>query len=191
MKQLSCFVIVLEKGAATKTKEDHVMAQFLVADSTGSIVLSAWDTDGEGLQPGDILRLTNGYASSILLYLTAADMHRSSRTRWCSTRGGELPWSALESLLRVISWTTNSCRVCLLYAETPNMSAVQFVQEPGGGRNFVMMLSNFTAPLMHDPGSCSPRSHGRCTQLRQSIRAYVWRRVCKPASPCEGSLTLL
>ena len=37
--------------------KDGQVYQFLVADSSGSIVLSLWNDNGKSLQPGDIIRI--------------------------------------------------------------------------------------------------------------------------------------
>lgn len=55
--------IVLEVGAATLTKESREVRTFKVADPTACINVSVWDEPGKLLVPGDIVRLTKGYAS--------------------------------------------------------------------------------------------------------------------------------
>jgi ssDNA-binding replication factor A large subunit len=60
MKNISVHFIVLEKGPVTKTKDDHYVHQYLVADQTGSIWLSLWDEQGLQLMPGDIVQLRSG-----------------------------------------------------------------------------------------------------------------------------------
>jgi hypothetical protein len=61
MKGVNVHFIVLEKVSVTKTKEDHTVNQYLVADPSGAIILSVWDEPGELLQPGDIIQLRQGY----------------------------------------------------------------------------------------------------------------------------------
>lgn len=51
------------KGRVTKTKDGHEVRTCKVADKTGSINISVWDDVGNLIQPGDIIRLTKGYAS--------------------------------------------------------------------------------------------------------------------------------
>lgn len=63
MKSINCLFIVLEKGAPTKTKDGNVISHCLVADHSGSIHFSLWDTPGDGPQVSDIIRLTSGYCS--------------------------------------------------------------------------------------------------------------------------------
>ncbi|NXP75704.1 SOSB2 protein, partial [Ramphastos sulfuratus] len=63
LKNLNVIFIVLEIGRVTKTKDGHEVRSCKVADKTGSITLSVWDEIGGLIQPGDIIRLTKGYAS--------------------------------------------------------------------------------------------------------------------------------
>lgn len=57
MKGINIVVIVLEKGTVTKTKDDNLLAHALVADATGSVHLSLWDTHADWLNQGDIIRI--------------------------------------------------------------------------------------------------------------------------------------
>ncbi|GAB0089848.1 SOSS complex subunit B homolog [Sergentomyia squamirostris] len=63
LKNINVMFIVLEVGAATVTKENREVRTFKIADPTGCINLSIWDEPGKLLIPGDIVRLTKGYAS--------------------------------------------------------------------------------------------------------------------------------
>ncbi|XP_071585685.1 SOSS complex subunit B1 isoform X2 [Heliangelus exortis] len=63
LKNLNLIFIVLETGRVTKTKDGHEVRTCKVADKTGSINISVWDDVGNLIQPGDIIRLTKGYAS--------------------------------------------------------------------------------------------------------------------------------
>ncbi|KAL2088164.1 hypothetical protein ACEWY4_016992 [Coilia grayii] len=47
----------------SKTKDGHEIRSCKVADRSGSITISVWDEAGGFIQPGDILRLSKGYAS--------------------------------------------------------------------------------------------------------------------------------
>ncbi|KAJ8012457.1 hypothetical protein DPEC_G00042980 [Dallia pectoralis] len=62
-KNLNIVFIVLEIGRVTKTKDGHEVRSCKVADKSGSIAISVWDELGSLIQPGDIIRLTRGYAS--------------------------------------------------------------------------------------------------------------------------------
>ncbi|CAG5013209.1 unnamed protein product [Parnassius apollo] len=63
MKNINSIFIVLEVGPVTLTKEAREVRTLRVADATASVNLSVWDEPGALLQPGDIIRLTRGYAS--------------------------------------------------------------------------------------------------------------------------------
>ncbi|XP_045075522.1 SOSS complex subunit B2-like [Coregonus clupeaformis] len=63
LKNVNVIFIVLEMGRVTKTKDGHEVRSCKVADKSGCITLSVWDEVGGLIQPGDILRLTRGYAS--------------------------------------------------------------------------------------------------------------------------------
>uniref|UniRef100_A0A8C7VDL2 SOSS complex subunit B2 n=1 Tax=Oncorhynchus mykiss TaxID=8022 RepID=A0A8C7VDL2_ONCMY len=63
LKNLNLIFIVLEMGRVTKTKDGHEVRSCKVADKSGCITLSVWDEVGGLIQPGDILRLSRGYAS--------------------------------------------------------------------------------------------------------------------------------
>lgn len=63
LKNINVVFIVLEVGQATVTKENRVVRTFKVADPTACINVSVWDEPGNLLVPGDIVRLTKGYAS--------------------------------------------------------------------------------------------------------------------------------
>uniref|UniRef100_A0A336KAW5 CSON010151 protein n=1 Tax=Culicoides sonorensis TaxID=179676 RepID=A0A336KAW5_CULSO len=72
LKNINVVFIVLEVGTMTLTKENREVRTFKVADISASINVSVWDEPGKLLQPGDIVRLTKGYASiwrqSLTLY---------------------------------------------------------------------------------------------------------------------------
>lgn len=63
LKNINVVFIVLEVGQATITKENREVRTFKVADQTACINVSVWDEPGKLLVPGDIVRLTKGYAS--------------------------------------------------------------------------------------------------------------------------------
>ncbi|KAM4024268.1 SOSS complex subunit B2 [Anomaloglossus baeobatrachus] len=95
-KNLNVIFIVLEIGRVTKTKDGHEVRSCKVADKTGSITVSVWDEIGSLIQPGDIIRLTRGYAS----------MWKGCLTLY-SGRGGELQKIG---------------EFCMVYSEVPNFS---------------------------------------------------------------------
>lgn len=63
MKNINAVFIVLDVGAPTLTKEAREVRTLRVADASACVNLSVWDEPGALLQPGDIVRLTRGYAS--------------------------------------------------------------------------------------------------------------------------------
>ncbi|XP_004927331.1 SOSS complex subunit B homolog [Bombyx mandarina] len=63
MKNINAVFIVLDVGPPTLTKEAREVRTLRVADATACVNLSVWDEPGALLQPGDIVRLTRGYAS--------------------------------------------------------------------------------------------------------------------------------
>ncbi|KAF5903296.1 SOSS complex subunit B2 [Clarias magur] len=95
-KNLHIVFIVLEIGRVTKTKDGHEVRSCKVADKSGSIAISVWDELGSLIQPGDIIRLTRGYASiwkgCLTLYMG---------------RGGDLQKIG---------------EFCMVYSEVPNFS---------------------------------------------------------------------
>lgn len=96
LKNLNVVFIVLEIGRVTKTKDGHEVRSCKVADRTGSITISVWDEIGGLIQPGDIIRLTRGYAS----------MWKGCLTLYTG-RGGELQKIG---------------EFCMVYSEVPNFS---------------------------------------------------------------------
>uniref|UniRef100_A0A3B3SLW5 SOSS complex subunit B2 n=1 Tax=Paramormyrops kingsleyae TaxID=1676925 RepID=A0A3B3SLW5_9TELE len=96
LKNLNIIFIVLEIGRVTKTKDGHEVRSCKVADKTGSITISVWDELGSLIQPGDIIRLTRGYASIWKGCLTLY-----------TGRGGDLQKIG---------------EFCMVYSEVPNFS---------------------------------------------------------------------
>ncbi|XP_014668676.1 PREDICTED: SOSS complex subunit B2-like isoform X2 [Priapulus caudatus] len=80
----------------SKTKEAHDVRACKVADKTGCITISIWDEPGELIQPGDIIRLTKGYAS----------MFRDCLTLYAGKGGG----------------LSKIGEFCMVFTEVPNMS---------------------------------------------------------------------
>ncbi|XP_060620076.2 SOSS complex subunit B1 [Anolis sagrei] len=96
LKNLNLIFIVLETGRVTKTKDGHEVRTCKVADKSGSINISVWDDVGNLIQPGDIIRLTKGYATVFKGCLTLY-----------SGRGGDLQKVG---------------EFCMVYSEVPNFS---------------------------------------------------------------------
>lgn len=106
LKNLNLIFIVLETGRVTKTKDGHEVRTCKVADKTGSINISVWDDVGNLIQPGDIIRLTKGYASVFKGCLTLY-----------TGRGGDLQKIG---------------EFCMIYSEVPNFSEPnpEYVTQP-------------------------------------------------------------
>ncbi|XP_053675819.1 SOSS complex subunit B homolog [Anopheles nili] len=72
LKNINVIFIILEVGPVTLTKENREVRTFKVADQSAAINVSIWDEPGKQLSPGDIVRLTKGYANvwrqSLTLY---------------------------------------------------------------------------------------------------------------------------
>ncbi|XP_070588236.1 SOSS complex subunit B2 [Erythrolamprus reginae] len=96
LKNINLVFIVLEIGRVTKTKDGHEVRACKVADKTGSITISVWDELGSLIQPGDIIRLTKGYAS----------LWKGCLTLYTG-RGGDLQKIG---------------EFCMVYSEVPNFS---------------------------------------------------------------------
>ncbi|XP_033629192.1 SOSS complex subunit B1-A-like [Asterias rubens] len=96
MKNLNMAFIVLELGASSKTKDGHEVRSCKVADKSACINMSVWDELGRIIQPGDMLKLTKGYASL-----------------W---RGCLTLYSGMGGKLHKIG------EFCMVFSETPNMS---------------------------------------------------------------------
>ncbi|KAJ1524848.1 hypothetical protein ONE63_009716 [Megalurothrips usitatus] len=95
-KNLNMTLIVLEVGPAVTTKENREVRSCKVADQTGCVNISVWDEPGQFVQPGDIIRLTKGYAS----------YWRTCLTLYCSKAG---------DIQKIGEY-------CMLFSEQPNMS---------------------------------------------------------------------
>ncbi|XP_036330710.1 SOSS complex subunit B homolog isoform X1 [Rhagoletis pomonella] len=63
LKNINVIFIVLEIGTATVTKENREVRNFKVGDHSACINVSIWDEPGKLIAPGDIIKLTKGYAS--------------------------------------------------------------------------------------------------------------------------------
>ncbi|KAJ2698163.1 hypothetical protein H4218_003449 [Coemansia sp. IMI 209128] len=62
MRGFDCEVIVLETAMPTTTNAGLTIHTFLVADRTGSIIMTIWGTEGEYIRNGDILRIEGAEA---------------------------------------------------------------------------------------------------------------------------------
>ncbi|RZF34093.1 hypothetical protein LSTR_LSTR011663 [Laodelphax striatellus] len=62
-KNVNLTFIVLDVGNPVLLKENREVRTLKVADATACINMSVWDEPGKLLMPGDIVRMTKGYAS--------------------------------------------------------------------------------------------------------------------------------
>jgi hypothetical protein len=81
MNNINVTFIILEAIASTRTKENHEIFSFKIADISASINLSIWGESGKLLRPGDIILLSRGYASLFrgCLTLSAGKLGKISR----------------------------------------------------------------------------------------------------------------
>ena len=107
MKNLSLTFIVLEVGNPISLKENREVRTLKVADSSACINLSLWDEPGHILVPGDIVRITKGYAN----------LWRNCLTLY-SGKGGDLDKIG---------------DFCMVFNEQLNMSEANLIQEPSPG----------------------------------------------------------
>ncbi|XP_069509850.1 SOSS complex subunit B1 [Ambystoma mexicanum] len=122
LKNLNVLFIVLETGRVTKTKDGHEVRTCKVADKTGSINISVWDDVGNLIQPGDIIRLTKGYASVFKGCLTLY-----------TGRGGDLQKIG---------------EFCMIYSEVPNFSEPnpEYASQPNPNKPNEGSTSNANTP---------------------------------------------
>ncbi|KAM6325904.1 SOSS complex subunit B1 isoform 2-T3 [Alca torda] len=142
LKNLNLIFIVLETGRVTKTKDGHEVRTCKVADKTGSINISVWDDVGNLIQPGDIIRLTKGYASVFKGCLTLY-----------TGRGGDLQKIG---------------EFCMVYSEVPNFSepnpeyAAQQAQSKGAQNESASPATSQPSqgPPTASPAPDSPNGNG-------------------------------
>ncbi|GBG78382.1 hypothetical protein CBR_g26410 [Chara braunii] len=97
--------IVLEKDDARKVSEGAPkLCTALVADSTAAVHLQLWGSEIDAFKPGDIVRLTNGIFS----------FHKTNLVLRAGKKGH------LEKI----------GEFCMLFTEHPNMSRLQWIQDP-------------------------------------------------------------
>lgn len=62
-RNLNIIFKVIKKGYTRKTRNGSFVSECLVADDTGSILLTVWDEDIAMLEPGEYFALYNGYVN--------------------------------------------------------------------------------------------------------------------------------
>ncbi|XP_063808709.1 SOSS complex subunit B1 [Pseudophryne corroboree] len=165
LKNLNVIFIVLETGRVTKTKDGHEVRTCKVADKTGSINISVWDDVGNLIQPGDIIRLTKGYASVFKGCLTLY-----------TGRGGDLQKIG---------------EFCMVYSEAPNFSEPnpEYVAQQSQSKQ--AQTENVTATANHSPSSSTttppvsdlPNGNGSNNQ------GTVVHQAPAPTHPSSGRIT--
>ncbi|XP_059473586.1 SOSS complex subunit B1 [Neocloeon triangulifer] len=115
MKNLNIEFIMLEIGHPTLTKDNREVRSCKVADQTASINISIWDTPGQLLVPGDIVRVSKAYTT----------IWRNCLTLY-SGKNGEVQKIG---------------EFCMVFSEQPNMSepnpalSVQAPHQPPAANN--------------------------------------------------------
>jgi len=104
MKNITTEVILLEIGKETVTHTGCVIRNFYVADETASIHASFWGATGNGLHPGDIIRISGG----------GAKIHNNALSLSLNESGG----------LTIVGQFTKVAK------EVPNMSLLQCSMDP-------------------------------------------------------------
>lgn len=158
VKNLNMTLIVLEVGPPTTTKENREVRSCKVADQTGCVNISIWDEPGQYVQPGDIIRLTKGYAS----------FWRNCLTLYCSKAG---------DIQKIGEY-------CMLFSEQPNMSepnptlaaqiaAQNLNKNPGlnSGTNVNNGNSSNGPPLNRNSSGASTSSHTSTANTQNSTQS--------------------
>lgn len=110
LKNINTVFIVLEVGHPTLTKENREVRTFKVADQSACINASVWDEAGQLLAPGDIVKLTKGYASiwrnCLTLYTSKlGDIQKIGE--FCMVFNEQLNMSEPNQLLPMVPSSTN------------------------------------------------------------------------------------
>lgn len=108
---INTLFIILEKGATVKNDKNLAMSICLAADQSAAVHLQLWGDECDFFQPGDIVRLTNGIFSSV--------------------RGNMVLRAGRKGKLEKVGEFT------MVYTEIPNMSKLQWVQEPSNPSQWI------------------------------------------------------
>lgn len=110
LKNINTVFIVLEVGHPTLTKENREVRTFKVADQSACINASVWDEAGQLLAPGDIVRLTKGYASlwrNCLTLYTSKSGDIQKIGEFCMVFNEQLNMSEPNQLLPMVPSSTS------------------------------------------------------------------------------------
>ncbi|KAJ4828351.1 hypothetical protein Tsubulata_039055 [Turnera subulata] len=103
--------ILLDKGRTTMEGQNKT-CMALVADETASVHFQLWGDECDALEPGDILRLSNGIFSY-------------NRSNHLVLRAGK------RGAIHKVGVFT------MVFAETPNMSEIRWVPDPNHSNKYV------------------------------------------------------
>ncbi|XP_002991107.2 SOSS complex subunit B homolog [Selaginella moellendorffii] len=128
--------IILEKYNASRSDGGILMCIALVADSTASVHLQMWGAECDAFQPSDIVRLTNGIFS----------FHKANLVLRAGKKG----------LLEKIG------EFSMVFVEIPNMSTMQWVQDPANPKGWIPLTHSSpapTGPMLAGAASSNPGRH--------------------------------
>lgn len=106
MKNLNVVFIVLEVGHPITTKDHRELRSCKVADATACINVSVWDEPSQFISPGDIVKITRGYASvfrDCLTLYTGKTGEIQKVGEFCMVFNEQLDMSAPNPTLSVIN----------------------------------------------------------------------------------------
>lgn len=136
-KNINLTFIVLEVGHPVPLKENREVRTLKVADATACINMSLWDEPGKLLAPGDIVRLSKGYAS----------LWRNCLTLYCS-KNGDL--DKIGEFCMVFNEQLNMSEPNINV--TPNQPPASIQNNGNGGRRSLSSVPQGSAPSSQ-PGS--------------------------------------
>lgn len=142
LKNINAVFIVLEVGHPTITKENREVRTFKVADQSGCINASIWDEAGQLLVPGDIVRLTKGYASlwrNCLTLYTSKSGDIQKIGEFCMVFSEQLNMSEPSTAQISISSTSQ-----------PNSTPLNNGTNNGAGRIPAPPNSNASSPMLNN-----------------------------------------
>eukprot|EP00250_Pteridium_aquilinum_P009165 c18486_g1_i1 orf=796-1299(+) len=111
LNNINIVFIILEKGAISRNDKGTIMSMNLAADPSAAVHLQLWGNECEFFQPGDIVHMTQGIFSSF--------------------NGSMVLRAGRKGKLEKIGEFT------MVFAESPNMSKLQWVQEPSNPTKWV------------------------------------------------------
>lgn len=158
LKNVNTVFIVLEIGHPTLTKENREVRTFKVADASACINASIWDEAGQLLAPGDIVKLTKGYASiwrnCLTLYTSKmGEIHKIGE--FCMVFNEQLNMSDPNQMLTMAPSSANQSNTVPLNNGTNN----------GAGR---ITPSPSTNSLVHNNAASNVKSSNTSSRFSNS-----------------------